>query len=193
MFNSGCVLLQERPDKTTKPIIYWSRLLAGIENIYDTTQREYLAIAWVVLLPRTYLEDTRFTVRTDHESLKWIVRVSDTSEKLAGWFVRLSELEFEVVHWAGVKHHAAHTRSRLRIDCEEVPDLDEQLPVSNLKNTHEAGEEPYFVHVFTERSFTNELKSGKPNEGSIGKIETRSCTVHLTKRQTTRARLLALD
>lgn len=39
----GCVVLQELPDKTTKPIWYWSRLLESAEHLYDSTRRECLA------------------------------------------------------------------------------------------------------------------------------------------------------
>lgn len=39
-----CFLLQEQQDGTTKPVEYWSQLLAKAEKVYDTTQRGCHAI-----------------------------------------------------------------------------------------------------------------------------------------------------
>lgn len=76
----GGVLLQEKPDKTTKSVEYW-RLLTSAKIIHDKKQRECLAIVWVVLLSRPYIEDTRFNIRTDRDLLKWIRNVSDESKR----------------------------------------------------------------------------------------------------------------
>lgn len=64
------VLHQAQTDESTKPIGYWSRSLTDAERKYDTTQWEYLAIVWAVLLLHSYFEGSRFTIRTDHDSLK---------------------------------------------------------------------------------------------------------------------------
>lgn len=62
-----CVPLQKQPDGTTKPDEYWSRSLPKAEQSYDTTQREYLAIVWSVLMLRPYLAGTHFKIRTNHD------------------------------------------------------------------------------------------------------------------------------
>lgn len=46
----GCVLLQQQLDETTKQINSWSRLVKNIEHVYNTTQRECLAVVWAVFL-----------------------------------------------------------------------------------------------------------------------------------------------
>lgn len=40
--------------------------------------------------------------------------MSDTAGKLARWCIQLSELEFNVVHCAGIKHEATDAPSRLQ-------------------------------------------------------------------------------
>ena len=40
----GCVLQQKYPDKTIRPIGYFSRSLIHVERNYDTTERECLGI-----------------------------------------------------------------------------------------------------------------------------------------------------
>lgn len=72
-----------------------------------TTQREFLDIICSVLLLRPYLEGTQFIIQTDHESLWWILDLADATEKLARRRLRLSELNYDVVHRAEVKHWAA--------------------------------------------------------------------------------------
>lgn len=66
----GCVLLQVRKDGTDRPIEYWSHYLNDAQHAYDTTHRDYYAVLWTVLMLRPYLEGTKFTIRTDHDSLR---------------------------------------------------------------------------------------------------------------------------
>jgi len=51
----GCVLTQEQPDKTFKPIGYWSRPIKGGERNYTTTKKECLAVVWALLMLRRYV------------------------------------------------------------------------------------------------------------------------------------------
>ena len=110
----GCVLLQEQDcEKTTKPIGYWSRTLSKAEQNYTTREKECLTVFWAVLLLRPYLEDTEFTIRTDHDSLKWLMRLSDASGRLQRWRLRLQEFTYEINHRPGAQHKAADAVSRL--------------------------------------------------------------------------------
>lgn len=63
-------LLQKHEDGTTKPIGCRSRSQTDAERQYNTIQREFPATAWAVLLLHPYLEGIKFTVGTDHNSLK---------------------------------------------------------------------------------------------------------------------------
>lgn len=67
-----------------------------------------------MLLLRLYPEEDRFTVRTYHKTLKWLLKMSDPSGKLAQWLLRLSELKLNILHRAGVKNLAAVVALRLR-------------------------------------------------------------------------------
>ena len=125
----GCVLLQDQPgEKYPKPIGYWSRTLTAAEKNYDTTQRECLAVVWAVLTLRPYLEGTRFTIRTDHLALKWLMNLSDASGRLQRWRLRLQPFEYDIVHRPGVKHQAADALSRLPTTGTDQTDLDDEIP-----------------------------------------------------------------
>lgn len=63
-----------------------------------------MPVVRAVLLLEPYLVLSFGIIRTDDESLKWLLTSADTLEKLARWRFRLLELEFEVVHRAGIKH-----------------------------------------------------------------------------------------
>lgn len=68
---------------------------------------------WEIQMLRTYLEGRCFTIRTDHDALRWILNMADATGKLARFCQRLQELEFDVVHREGIKHQAADALSRL--------------------------------------------------------------------------------
>lgn len=48
-----------------------------------------------------------FTIRTDIEPLKWIINLADATSKLVRWHLQLSQMEFDIVHLAEIKHQAA--------------------------------------------------------------------------------------
>ena len=109
----GAVLLQEQPDQFTRPVGYWSRSLDADERNYSTTERECLAVVWASLLLRPYIEGTRFTVRTDHAALKWMLHMDGAHGRLARWRLRLAEFDYVVQPRPGASHHAADTMSRI--------------------------------------------------------------------------------
>jgi RNase H-like domain found in reverse transcriptase len=110
----GCCLFQEQEGGTINPVGYWSRGLTSAERNYSTTEKECLAIVWAVLQLRPYLEGKHFVVRTDHNSLRWVLNLAEAQGRLARRRLRLLEFDFEVQYAPGKEHHGADTLSRLR-------------------------------------------------------------------------------
>ena len=79
----GAVKLQTQEDKTKKPIELFSRSLTVTERNYDTSERECLAVVWVCIFLRSYIELQRFTIITDKEALKWLLTYKDSTGRLA--------------------------------------------------------------------------------------------------------------
>lgn len=72
------------------------------KRAYDATLFELPAEVWAVLFLRPYLEGCRFTVCTDHAVIKWILKPTDFTNKLARRQLRLVELKFDVTYCAGI-------------------------------------------------------------------------------------------
>lgn len=90
-----------------------------MERAYDTNQRERLAVAWAGLLLCAYLEGTRFAFRTDHDSRKWTLLLLDATSNLARSLLKLSKLDLDVLHCAGIKHQTADAFLRLPTTVED--------------------------------------------------------------------------
>ena len=109
----GAVLSQVGPDGKEQAIAYASHLLSKVERQYCVTRRELLAVVKFTHHFRHYLLGRRFILRTDHGSLSWIQNFRNPEGQLAQWLERLQELNFEVLHRKGSRHHNADSLSRL--------------------------------------------------------------------------------
>jgi len=123
----GCTLLQEH-DKLLHPIGYWSKSLTATQRNYSTTEKECLSVFWSISLLRPYLEGNHFTVRTDHNSLTWILSITPSEGRLARWRLRLAEFDFEVQYRPGVKNVVPDSLSRLETTGDDKTSLDEDIP-----------------------------------------------------------------
>lgn len=71
----------------------------------------------------------QITIRADDSSLKWILNLTDSTSQLAPRRFRLSEYDFDVVHWANVNHQVADALSHLQPTGENQTLLNGDLPV----------------------------------------------------------------
>ena len=124
----GCCLLQQQEDGTLHPIGYWSRTLTSAERNYSSTEKECLAIVWAVQHLRPYLEGTKFTIRTDHDALKWLLNLRDPRGRLARWSLRLQEYDFDVVYRPGRTHALADGPSRMLTAGLDESHFDDDIP-----------------------------------------------------------------
>ena len=127
-YQLGCCLLQEQPEGALHPIGYWSRTLTSAEKNYSPTEKECLAIVWAVQHLRPYLEGQRFTIRTDHDALKWLLNLRDPRGRLARWSLRLQEFDYEVVYKQGKTHALADGPSRLLTEGLDTSHFDDDIP-----------------------------------------------------------------
>lgn len=73
---------------------------------------------------RPYVELTKFTVITDHASLKWLMSLKDLSGRLARWSLQFQAYNFHVEHRKGRDNIVADMLSRLPV-VDEIADVDQ--------------------------------------------------------------------
>lgn len=78
-----CVILQEQKDGTERPSGYSSRFLSDAQRANDTSRCKSYTVVRTVLLLRPFLYGTKLTIRTDPDSLKWILNLADATGMLA--------------------------------------------------------------------------------------------------------------
>jgi transposase InsO family protein len=117
------VLSQQQADETVRPVAYFSRKMSGAETKYDSIhEKELLALVKAVEHWRCYLEGSASPVLlyTDHKGLSWLNSQKELTGRQTRWVERLAELEYKVIHIAGIDNGAADALSR-RTDYEGVP------------------------------------------------------------------------
>ena len=106
-----------------KVIAYGNYALTKEQRRYCTTRKELLAIVRFCRQYRYYLLGKPFTIRTDHSSLRWLLRFREPQGQLARWIEELSQYNMVLKHRAGVKHLNAdalsHIPTRNQVKCDE--------------------------------------------------------------------------
>lgn len=129
-FGLGAVLTQMDDTAGEKVICYLSRSLTKVERRYSIVEKECLAAVFAIEKLRGYLEGTRFTLITDHFSLKWLFSIKDPIGRIARWAVRLQQYDFNIEHRSGRENVVADALSRT------VPAI-ESITISNISPAQE--------------------------------------------------------
>jgi hypothetical protein len=108
----GGVVAQIHPDGSERVLSYPSRLLKGAELNYGISDKECLAVVFVVKKERKYLYGTTFTIVTDHHALIHLMSIKDYTGRLARWAVYLQEFQFNIKYKKGTVHGNADAVSR---------------------------------------------------------------------------------
>ena len=77
---------------------YWSKTLTKEQRNYSATERECYSVLWTTLTLRTYIEETKFEVRTDHNALRWMITTNDPQGRLMRLRLRLMEFDYEIMY-----------------------------------------------------------------------------------------------
>ena len=97
----------------------------------SVTERELTAVVKAVVKYRHYLIGQKFTLRTDHEAIRFLQRAKQPGGRLFRWLTLLQEYEFDVEHVPGksIPHVDALSRCLVRAVQQEAPDVrtDEQV------------------------------------------------------------------
>jgi hypothetical protein len=112
LHGAGSILFQV-VNGQERVVAYYSKLLSKSQRNYCATKREFLSIVLALAHFHIYLYGhRRFTVRTDHSSLRWLLNFKDLEGQLARWLERLQLYDFEIEYHAGTKIPASDALSR---------------------------------------------------------------------------------
>eukprot|EP00189_Rhodosorus_marinus_P005840 CAMPEP_0113972812 /NCGR_PEP_ID=MMETSP0011_2-20120614/13820_1 /TAXON_ID=101924 /ORGANISM="Rhodosorus marinus" /LENGTH=180 /DNA_ID=CAMNT_0000990101 /DNA_START=221 /DNA_END=763 /DNA_ORIENTATION=- /assembly_acc=CAM_ASM_000156 len=90
---AGAVLLQKF-ENGEHPVAYFSKKFSAAETRYSTYEQELHALSIAILHWRTYLEGTSFTVRTDHNPLRFLHSQKELTKRQARYINRLLPFQF---------------------------------------------------------------------------------------------------
>jgi len=121
-------VLSQMQNGQEKVIMYASKGFQGSQLRWCTTRRELWALIHMVTSVFSfYLQNHKFTLRTDHSSLRWLDSFSNkANEALCRWLFFLEPYrdKMTIEHRPGVKHGNADGLSRIRAITRPCPNPD---------------------------------------------------------------------
>ena len=126
------VVLSQMIDSEEYVLSYASRTLDKAQRNYCVIRRELLAVVHFERHFRPYLYGRKFTVRTDHSSLQWLLNFKEPESQLARWMEMLSEYQFDIQHRPDKKHGNADGLSR-QGPCRQCGRVDDENLASDSK------------------------------------------------------------
>ena len=106
-------VLSQVIDGKEQVVCYGSKSLSKPERRYCVTRRELLAVVYFVKHYRQYLLGKKFTVRSDHQPLKWLFKLKEPTGQVARWLELLQSYDFVIDYRAGKQHGNADGMSRV--------------------------------------------------------------------------------
>ncbi|XP_049316921.1 uncharacterized protein LOC125779690 [Bactrocera dorsalis] len=95
------VLMQSYDGKVWQPTMYYSRHCTEPESRYHSYELEALAVVEVLDRFRIYLLGKKFRLVTDCAAVAKVRDNKELKAKIARWWLKLSEFDFEAVHRSG--------------------------------------------------------------------------------------------
>ena len=109
----GAVLSKVDDNGAEQVVAYASKSLSRAKRHYCVPRKELLAVMYFICHFRPYLLGRKFTLRTDHGSLTWLVNFREPEGQPARWLEQLQGFDFKISQRPGKKHQNADSMSRI--------------------------------------------------------------------------------
>ncbi|XP_028056715.1 uncharacterized protein LOC114260736 [Camellia sinensis] len=103
----GAVLMQDR-----HPIAYWSKGISTRDQALSTYEKELMAVVLAVLILGHYLLGGHFLIRTDHQSLKYLLEQRMGTPFQQTWVTKLLGFDYTITYKCRKDNQAANALSR---------------------------------------------------------------------------------
>jgi hypothetical protein len=114
-------------------IYYASKTLNDAQLNYSTTEKELLAVIFVLDKFRSYLLGSKIIIYSDHAALKYLFSKKDAKSCLIRWILLLQEFDIEIWDKKGTENVVADHLSRLTMDfTEDATPISETFPDEQL-------------------------------------------------------------
>ena len=177
---------------------FGSFVLDSAQRNYCTTRKELLAVVRFTRHFKQYLLGRRFTLRTDHNSLLWLMGFKNIEGQLAMWIEELAVYNKEIVHRPSKKHVNADGLSRIPdplVQCKyysygcDVQDL----PCGGCKYCVRANEQWDRLHDEVDDVFPLAVRHISHDESGIEPQEEKIYDTRSKKMQLVKQRLRSSD
>ena len=122
------VVLVERVIKKPNVIHYTSKTLDSAQWNYATTEKEFLAVVFACDKLRSYIVDSKVTVHTDHDVIKYLMEKKDAKPRLIRWVLLLQEFDLHIIDRKGAENPVADNLSRLENVLDDSLTIDDSFP-----------------------------------------------------------------
>lgn len=113
-------------------VCFASKVLTPAQRKYCTTRKELLAIITFTRQFRHFLLGNTFILRTDHNSLIWLLNFKNIEGQLARWIEELSQYNIILQHRPGKDHGNADALSRIPDDLNLCNDYKPGVELNQL-------------------------------------------------------------
>ena len=106
-------VLGQRKGRVFHAIYYANKVLNDAQINYATTEKEMLAIVYLLEKFRSYLVGLKVIVYTDHATIKYLLNKADSKPRLIKWILLLLEFDLVIQDKKGFENLVADHLSRL--------------------------------------------------------------------------------
>ena len=111
----GACLTQKTDNEEEKPIYFLSQKLSPTQMRWSTIEKEGYAIYYALQKLDHYLHNARFTIKTDHKPLKYILDSPMQNKKIQLWALSIAGYNTQVEYIKGTENHCADLLSRIPV------------------------------------------------------------------------------
>lgn len=104
----GVVLLQEQ-----RPVTYYNQTLGPRDRLKSIYEKELMAIVFVVMKWRSYLLGRHFIVKTDQQSLSFLLEQRIVDTEYQKWVTKLMSYSFDIQYRTITSNRVADALSRM--------------------------------------------------------------------------------